>query len=52
MTISDELRFLKIYIQMYFFEIDLQLSALNDQLWSNKKKEVLFGIVWDWSVKP
>ena len=33
MTIKQNDDFLKIYMQMYFFEIDLKLSPLNDQLW-------------------
>ena len=52
MTIFDELRFLKKYMQMYFFEIDFKLSPLNGQTLKQEQKEVLFVIVWDWSVKP
>jgi len=39
-------------MQMYFFEIDFKLSPLNGPTLKQQQKEVLFVIVWDWSVKP
>ena len=34
-------------MQMYFFEIDFKLSALNGPTLKQQEKKVLFVIVWD-----